>query len=279
MRIYGVDFTSAPKRSKPIAVALCELADGELRWQGYLALLGFDEFEAFLDRSGPWVAGLDFPFGQPRKLIEDLGWPGCWAGYVKHVSGMSLRAFADTLAQYRSGRPPGAKHLYRHTDLRASACSPMMLHGVPVGRMFYHGAPRLLRSGASIVPCCPVGGRRVVVEAYPALVARRFIGQRSYKSDDRRKQTPEREEARRALVAGLCSDLLGADYDLQLALEDSQVESLVGDPSGDRLDALLCAIQAAWAHSRRGQGYGVPRDCDPLEGWIVDPSTLDHMNG
>ena len=276
MRIYGIDFTSAPKRSKPIACALCELVDGELRLQEQLALLGFDEFEAFLDRSGPWMAGLDFPFGQPRKLIEDLGWPVCWAGYVKHVSGTSLRAFADTLARYRNDRPPGAKHLYRHTDLKANACSPMMLHGVPVGRMFYHGAPRLLRSGASIVPCCPVGDSRVVVEAYPALVARRFIGPRSYKSDDRRKQTPERREARQALVASLRSDLLQAGYDLQLALGDSQAESLVGDPSGDWLDALLCAIQAAWAHGRCGQGYGVPRDCDPLEGWIVDPSTLGH---
>jgi hypothetical protein len=45
-----------------------------------------------------------------------------------------------------------------------------------------------------------------------------------------------------------------------------------GDPAGDRLDALLCAIQAAWAWTMRGEGYGAPEHLDPLEGWIADPS-------
>jgi hypothetical protein len=46
---------------------------------------------------------------------------------------------------------------------------------------------------------------------------------------------------------------------------------LAEDPSGDRLDALLCAIQAAWAWTQRDPGFGLPEHVDPLEGWIFDP--------
>jgi len=30
------------------------------------------------------------------------------------------------------------------------------------------------------------------------------------------------------------------------------------------------ALQAAWAWTRRTEGWGVPQESDPLEGWIVD---------
>jgi RimJ/RimL family protein N-acetyltransferase len=41
-------------------------------------------------------------------------------------------------------------------------------------------------------------------------------------------------------------------------------------------DALLCAVPAAWAWTRRGSGFGLPGCVDPLEGWIVDPKTLEY---
>jgi hypothetical protein len=45
------------------------------------------------------------------------------------------------------------------------------------------------------------------------------------------------------------------------------------DGSGDSLDAVLCMVQAAWAHQQHERGtasgpYGLP-EFDPLEGWIV----------
>ena len=49
--------------------------------------------------------------------------------------------------------------------------------------------------------------------------------------------------------------------------------TLVEDPSGDELDALLCATQAAWAWAKRNQNFGLPADSDPLEGWIAHPQT------
>ena len=50
-------------------------------------------------------------------------------------------------------------------------------------------------------------------------------------------------------------------------LAHAQRESLVDDASGDRLDAVLCLVQAAWAAGQ--PGYGMPPDADPVEGWIV----------
>jgi hypothetical protein len=47
------------------------------------------------------------------------------------------------------------------------------------------------------------------------------------------------------------------------------LDSLVGDATGDRLDAALCAMQAAWAWRRRDDNYGLPAHVDPLEGWIA----------
>jgi hypothetical protein len=40
------------------------------------------------------------------------------------------------------------------------------------------------------------------------------------------------------------------------------------------------AVQAAWAYSQADNNFGIPVDCDPLEGWIVDPSLYDpHRSG
>jgi hypothetical protein len=36
-------------------------------------------------RDLPWIAGIDFPFGQSRAFIENIGWPNYWAGYVAHA--------------------------------------------------------------------------------------------------------------------------------------------------------------------------------------------------
>ena len=43
--------------------------------------------------------------------------------------------------------------------------------------------------------------------------------------------------------------------------------SIVADPSGDCLDAVLCLVQAAVA--ARQPNRGLPVDVDPVEGWIV----------
>ncbi len=270
MNIYGLDFTSSPSRRKPITCACCELRDTVLSVKSCLTMPSFDEFEAFLRSDGPWLAALDFPFGQPRKLIANLGWPQSWEGYMGVVASMSKDEFEDTLQAYRASRPAGDKLHLRVTDQLAGAISPMMLHHVPVGKMFFQGATRLFRSQVSILPCSPTADNRIVVEGYPALLARKLIGKRGYKSDVRGQQTIDREMARREVVQGLISERLVERYGLSVEMSDEMAEILVQDAMGDILDAVLCAVQAGWAYLERERGYGIPVECDGDEGWIVD---------
>jgi hypothetical protein len=271
MKIYGFDFTSAPNLKKPITCTVCELQNSLLRVQDCLRLPSFEDFEAFLRSNGPWVAALDFPFGQPRKLVANLGWPETWEAYVQVIASMGKKEFEERLKRYRESRPSGDKLHLRATDIIAGARSPMMLHRVPVGKMFFEGATRLLRSDVSILPCRPAGGSRIVVEGYPALVARRFVGRRCYKSDERGKQTNDREEARLEIVRGLRSSEMLEWYGFGVELSVEMGEKLVGDAMGDELDAVLCGVQGGWAWMQRGRGYGIPEAWQKVEGWIVDP--------
>ena len=272
MQIFGIDFTSAPTRRKPITCALCALHDDRLTLQQCLSLPTFEEFEVFLQRAGPWCAAFDFPFGLPRPLLANLGWPQQWEDTIQFVAALGKAGFEESITRYCAGQPPGQKLLLRATDVLARSRSPMMLHRVPVGKMFFQGATRLLQSGVNILPCRPNTDSRIVLEGYPALVARRWLGLRSYKSDERARQTQEQLAARRVLMQALCSPALFDSYSLHLNLPDPLAETLISDPMADLLDALLCAIQSAWAYTQRTNGYGIPRGCDGDEGWIVDPA-------
>jgi hypothetical protein len=141
MQIYGLDFTSAPGRKKPLIVLGCQLEDGSLRIEGSQTLTDFGGFEDFLRTPGPWICGMDFPFGQPRSLVAALGWPQDWEGYVGKVGELSKDEFEDEIRADMATRPPGSKWRYRLADRRSHSSSAMMLFRVPVGKMFYRGRP------------------------------------------------------------------------------------------------------------------------------------------
>jgi hypothetical protein len=256
LRVFGVDFTSAPRRAKPIAVAVGEIDGRRLRVHSLETLHDFPSFEAFLLRRGPWIGGFDFPFGLPRELVRDLGWPEDWKGLVAHCRALSRPDFRKALDAYRIKRPRGKKYAHRATDIPAGSSSPMKLVNPPVALMFHEGAPRLLAAGLH-VPGLREGDRsRVALEAYPGLLARRIVGRASYKNDAAAKQTAERRAIRMKIVSSL-------NAEMPLPVK----EQVIADPSGDSLDAVLCAVQAAWA-ARRPR-YGLPGRIDPCEGWIV----------
>ena len=271
MRIYGLDFTSAPGRRKPLIVLCCTLEGDSLRVEDSETLTDFGGFEDFLQRQGPWVCGMDFPFGQPRSLVAALGWPEDWEGYVREVGTLPKEEFEGKIRADMASRPAGSKWRYRLADRRSGSSSAMMLFRVPVGQMFYQGAPRLLASGVRVEPCRRNGDARVAVEAYPAVVARRFLGRTAYKRDAV-PDTPERRSARETLLAGLESAVLKEFYGFSVEMDARWREEFASDPSADALDSLLCAVQAAWAYEKRDEGYGVPPECDSNEGWILDPA-------
>jgi uncharacterized protein DUF429 len=277
--IYGLDFTSAPNRRKPLVALGCVLEDAVLHVEGAEEMTHFAQFEGFLVKSGPWVCGMDFPFGQPRSLVSALGWPEGWEGYVGEVAGLSKEEFEEAIRTDMARRPAGSKYRYRLADRRSGSSSAMMLFRVPVGKMFYRGAPRLLDAGVRVEPCRRTGSDRVAVEAYPAIVARRFLARASYKNDERRKQTTAHRAARERLVAGLGSETLREVYGFVVEMDRSWERQFVRDPSADALDSLLCAVQAAWAYTKKDEDYGVPPECDPNEGWILDPQLLANAEG
>jgi hypothetical protein len=259
--IYGVDFTCAPRKAKPITAAVARLQGDCLVVDDVERLGSFAAFEALLARPGPWVGGFDLPFSLPLELVRDLGWPESWRELVAHCSAMSRRQFRAALDAYRQTRPAGKRYAHRATDHPAGSSSPMKLVNPPVALMFHEGAPRLLAAGVCLPALMEGDARRIALEAYPGLLVRRQLGVReSYKSDTRSEQTAARRAARKRIVAALVEGRpLGIRLETRL--------DLVADGAGDLLDAAICALQAAWAAGR--PGYGIPPHAPAGEGWIV----------
>lgn len=268
MEILGIDFTSAPSPTKPITCIRADLDDHILSVRELERWINFAAFESALMSPGPWIAGIDFPFGQARRFIDNVGWPDNWVDYVNYVSRLTRNEFRAQLDTYRQGREIGDKEHRRKTDIAAGSISPQKLYGTPVGLMFFEGAPRLLKSGVSI-PGVHVGDpQRVVVEAYPGVLIRQLIGRQSYKQDTKARQTSEQHDARRRILELARSERLVSSHGVKVVAPNS----LVDDPGGDDLDALLCAVQAAWALRQQESHFGAPPDLDSCEGWIADPS-------
>lgn len=270
MNILGIDFTSSPSRRKPITCLCCTLEGDHLLTRSLEKWSDFGAFNAALAQPGPWVAGIDFPFGQARRFVETAGWPSTWEGYVRHAGQLGRNGFREALEAYKENRAAGDKEHRRATDKQASSISPQKLYGVPVGLMFFEGAPRLLASGVTIPHLHAGDAQRIVVEAYPGVLARQFIGRRSYKNDARSKQTADQRQARHSLLHALRQEA-PARYGFGIIAPDN----LCDDPGADHLDALLCAVQAAWAWRQRDARFGAPDVVDPLEGWIADPHISD----
>jgi hypothetical protein len=131
--------------------------------------------------------------------------------------------------------------------------------------MLHAGVPLLLAAGAHLPALHDGDTQRVALEAYPGLLARELIGQRSYKSDDVHKQTEDRLWSRGAMLDALHAGR--TRLNLRLRLTARHHDALLADASGDALDAVLCLVQAAWATQQ--PNFGLPRFVDPLEGWIV----------
>jgi hypothetical protein len=256
VRILGVDFTCAPRPAKPITVSVCTLKAFSLEVHEIRSLNDFRSFEALLQEPGPWIGGFDFPFGLPAELVRDLGWPTSWRALVAHCSSLARNDFRKILDDYRASRPVGSKYAHRKTDLPAGSSSPMKLVNPPVALMFHEGAPRLADAGVHIPGLAAGDRKRIALEAYPGLYARSILGRVSYKNDARGKQTPERRSARVRLVSSL-----------PVKATRKTRSQLIDDASGDSLDAVVCALQAAQGIRKRG--YGIPRNVIGCEGWIV----------
>jgi len=263
--VAGVDFTSRPTRRKPITVALGRLQHDVVRLERLEAHESFERFAQWLATPGPWVAAIDMPFGLPRELVTTLGWPTDWLPLMRHYTALGRDEIRDRFAAFCAARPAGGKFAHRACDAPAGSSPSMKWVNPPVAYMLHAGVPLLIEAGVHLPAVHAGDPLRVALEGYPGLLARELIGKRSYKSDDVAKQTPDRLIARKDVVDAL--EQGRTRLGLRLRASHAQRDDLVADASGDRLDAVLCMLQAAWAARR--PGHGVPAGTDPLEGWIT----------
>lgn len=263
--VAGVDFTSRPARAKPVTVALGHVGNGAVRLARIDAHPSFESFAAWLRTPGPWLGVFDLPFGLPRELVVALGWPRQWLPLVRHFAALDRREIRARFKAFCDARPAGAKFAHRATDGPAGSSPSMKWVNPPVAWMLHAGVPLLVDAGLHLPALHAGDASRVALEGYPGLLARELIGRRPYKSDDRAKQTAAREEAREQIVAALTAGR--TRLGLRLEIDRALRASLVDDAGGDRLDAVLCLLQAGWASGQAG--FGLPADVDPLEGWIV----------
>ena len=288
--LLGCDFTSSPSRRKPIMLALGTLVAQRVVLARVERFDTLDAFGAWLQLPNAWVGAFDLPFGLPRELVLQLNWPTEWEPCIRHYASLGRAEIRERFAAFCDARPVGGKFAHRATDTPAGSSSSMKWVNPPVAYMLHAGVPLLLDAGVHLPGLQPVpelAGQqlRVALEGYPGLLAREVLdgwgsarglaGRRSYKSDDKAKQTPERLIARKDLITAL-ENGQGPHGPLRLGtrlkLTHAQRDALVGDASGDTLDAVLCLVQAAWALQQHAAGvanYGLPLGLDPLEGWIL----------
>jgi hypothetical protein len=271
-QLLGCDFSSSPAKRKPIVLAWGKARGVRVQLQRLERAETLEAFSTCLLHEAAWTGAFDLPFGLPRELVETLGWPTDWAACMAHYASLSRADIREHFAAFCDARPVGGKFAHRATDTPAKSSPSMKWVNPPVAFMLHAGVPRLLGVGAYLpgLQSPPAVASRVALEAYPGLLAREVLGQRSYKSDDKAKQTPERLIARKDLLMAL--ETGQTRLGLCLKLSHAQHDALVEDASGDSLDATLCLMQAAWAQQQHTAGaplYGLPVNMDSLEGWIV----------
>jgi Protein of unknown function (DUF429) len=265
LRLLGVDFSCAPSRKKPITVARGHRVGAVLKLDALNDVHTLPAFEELLAAPGPWLGAFDFPFGLPREFVDaqQLGDSTDAVIHTLHqlcATRMGFRALVDA---WGNARPAGQRLIHRHADTAMpgiSSTSPLQTRYVPVGFMYYEGLSRLVKANVHIPRQREGDASRVALEGYPGLLAFELIGRRSYKNSTEPDRLIARKDMLEALEQG--RSRLG----LRLKLSHAQREGLADDASGDRLDAVLCLLQAAWASTQ--PGHGLPADVDVVEGWI-----------
>jgi hypothetical protein len=304
--LLGLDFSCAPSPRKPLTLAWGRRAGSVVKLDRLDEIPTLAGLEQVLESARDLLAACDFPFGLPRPFVQALcmhppsGFPADHLAALRRAVGQAPGPAAtatDTLIKAlhahcldRAGfqrlvdgwgqtwdlqRGDGPKLLHRPTDAAVpgiTSTSPLQTRYVPVGKMYFEGLLRLVQADYTLPGLRQGRTDALAFEAYPGFLSGEVLGRRSYKSD----QTAPSAQQHDRLIARM--DLVDAleqgrtRLNLRLKLTPGQRDFIVSDAKGDRLDAALCLVQAAWAQ-REGENpahsWGLPKVVDPIEGWIL----------
>jgi hypothetical protein len=276
--VFGVDFSGAKRAGRNIWIARLEpaerhgVAGGPAQRLAELSCLerlcGTAERAPALAHLVERISGsddalwaLDFPFGLPVEVLE----PGCaWVGQFDLIRAWGDDAYGlglECLARAR--RLGGPIHIRRQTDVEARA--PFDCYHYRIIYQTFFGmrdvlGPLLRRPRTAILPFhyrrLPTA-RRVLVEACPSSTLKRLgLPHQNYKQPEGGPLTPRRRRTRRALVDAVAA---------HVTLSDVQRRTLMRNPGGDALDAVIAALGVthAWAacdHRRVARHPRYPRE-------------------
>ena len=262
-KIIGIDWSGAADAGRRI-----HIAEGRLG-RGRLALTGLRRAEelpgarrerdgslgvlrAWLAAQGPCAAGLDFPFGLPRELVDDPD----WLSFVRRFPTRfrSPEEFRDWCRNRAGGR-----ELKRRTDIEAR--TPFSPYNLRMYRQTYWGITALLAplvgSGAAVALPMQSAERDIpwLLEACPASVLKRLGIYAPYKG---------RGAGLRDVRASILDTLVARER--LRAPEGVLRNRIVDDSAGDALDAVIAGIAAA----RAVTGGSMPPAGDRSEDYAME---------
>jgi hypothetical protein len=254
--VYGVDFSGARLAGRTIWIARAAVSarSGRLKLVGLASLeqtAGTAERAAALAylvrlvrESHEALWAIDAPFGLPVEVMDD---GLTWADLMAFVRGFPTGAYDLGLRCLdRAKRLGGPGHVYRTTDRRSK--TPFSCYHYRIIYQTFHVMrdvlwPLLDEPGTAVLPF--QYGRlpqaeRVVVEACPSSTLKRMgLPHQGYKQPGGKPVSPERCHTRAAILAGLAP---------LVHVPDPHPETILRDPGGDALDAVIAAVGAmhAW---------------------------------
>jgi hypothetical protein len=267
VRVHGMDFSGAADAGRRIWVASGEiegngtridacrraeaLPEGGREREAALAAL-----RAFIAAESASVFGCDFPFTLPIALAPD----NSWEAFALALGGR----YADALSFRRAcWEAAGGRELWRQTDRETK--TPFPATNLRICRQTFHGirdllAPLVRAARASVLPMQPaLPDRAWLLEVCPAGTLKQRGLYIPYKGS-----APARQDARARILAAL--EACG----LRLAAPELRT-TLLDDPGGDALDAVVAAVTAAAVLLRPGALQPPPDGPYLREGYVYLP--------
>jgi hypothetical protein len=273
--VYGVDFSGARAAGRNLWVARCRpreepplLEVTELH--RLEALCGTAERAACLaflvgmvvgSTNALW--GIDAPLGLPVELFP----PGAtWADQLAFLTEWDDAAACGRECVRRARRIGDRMHLRRRTDTAARTTFDSYHYRI-VYQMF-HGMrdvakPLSEAAGTAVLPFQYdrlAEAERVVVETCPGSVLKALgLPHQNYKQPAGGPLTAKRRQTRRAILDGLTG---------LVRIDERQRRTIMRDPGGDALDAVLAAVGALRGMRAADHTAIAQHDRYPREGYL-----------